>query len=76
MKQLKKAVIRTILVFATLHILILIYLAITTSNLTFLNIFSILDLNEFYPGVEKGSGSMIVSTVVIGVIFLINYKRR
>lgn len=74
--KLKRAVLRTILFFAFIHILILVYLAFTTNNFTFINIFSILDLQEFYPGIEIGTKSALISVIIVSAIFIINYKRK
>lgn len=74
-KKLLNALKKTILLFATLHIIILIYLTLITGNLTFINVFSILDLQEFYPGIENGTISMAVSGLIATSILIFFYYR-
>ena len=74
-KRLKSALIKSILVFATLHIVILIYLAVTTGNLTYINVFSILDLQVFFPGIEQGVASSAISALIVATIFMWFYSK-
>lgn len=74
-KKLLNTAKKTVLLFASLHIIILIYLALATNNPTFINIFSILDLQEFYPGIEKGTASMIISGLIVASIFVFFYYK-
>lgn len=76
MAKLKKALQSTILLFGTIHVLILLYLTFTTRNVTFLNVFSILDINHFIPGIEIGITSTVISTVITAGIFIYYYKKK
>ncbi len=70
-KTIFNSVQKTILFFAVTHIIVLMYLAITTQNLTYLNIFSVLDLQEFFPGIEIGTASTIASIVFVLIVYFV-----
>mgnify|MGYP001447738129 CR=1 FL=1 len=74
-KRLVNALFRTMIFFAGTHLLILTYLAITTGNLTYVNLFAILDLQEFFPGIEVGIVSGFISSLVGIIVFFIYFGR-
>lgn len=74
-KRLVNAIKNSILVFASLHIVILLLLTIITQNPEYINLFSILDLQEFFAGIEKGVLSTALSGLIIVTIFLWFYSR-
>lgn len=74
-KRFFKALFRTILFFAITHIALLIFLTVTQLDLHYINVFYILGLNEIFPNIDKGTGSFLVSIIVILVIYSIFYLR-
>ena len=64
---------KTLMVFGTIHLLILVFLA-GVDNVEVLNAFAILNLNRFAPQLGEGSASFGVSygvvLVVYGLVFL------
>lgn len=69
-----------LLFLASIHTVILILLAFLKHDLIYLNFFNILDLEQFFPGIDQGSTSFILSGVVIAIIFsaayLISQKKK
>lgn len=75
-KKILSALRQTILFFAVFHLIILIFLFVTTVNFEFLNIFKILELSVFYEGIDKGTTSFLASSIVIGAVFLYFYSKK
>lgn len=65
----------TLLLLAVIHFVILIYLTFTTQNTTYLNVFSVLDLQIFFPGIEMGVLSAFISFLLILMVFLYYCKK-
>lgn len=65
----------TMVLFAGAHLVILAYLALATQNFTYVNLFAILDLQEFVPGIELGVISGIFSAAVGLLVYAFFYFR-
>jgi hypothetical protein len=76
LKRLFNALSKTLLLLAFVHFFILIYLALSTSNLTYLNTFSILDLQIFVPGIDTGAASNIISLLIVSIIFIFYFRKK
>lgn len=74
-KRFFRSLFKTVLLFAFLHITLLIVLAVTTQRMEYLNVFEIVGLSYFFPGIEDGVISFIASTVIIAGVFLLFYKK-
>ena len=59
--------------FASVHIVILFIIVLRKQDLVLLNLFNIWDLEEFFPGIDQGLVSFIVSGVIMGIVFLVSY---
>lgn len=66
---------KTLLLLAIAHFVILAFLTISTQNIIYLNVFSVLDIQEFFPGIETGRVSAVVSFTIMSVIYLLFYIR-
>lgn len=64
-KRFLSALYKIIILCASAHLLILGCLALIRHNPTYINIFSILSLQEFFPGIEKGGISFAISVVLM-----------
>jgi hypothetical protein len=71
-----KALFKTVLFFAFFHLILLVVLAVVNARLTFLNVFEIVGLQHFFPGIENGALSFMVSLFVIGVVYFFFYRRH
>lgn len=75
-----KKILRTlktlILTTALIHIAILIVVAISKADITYLNYFNILDVDLFFPNVVNGFFSQVLSLVLMLGVFAIIYFRR
>lgn len=60
----------SIWLFAGLHLLLLFFRAVFSLQPELLNIFGILDLQAFWPGIEQGGLSAVLSVVVIAAVYL------
>lgn len=73
----KERILRTIIqaffFFAITHSAILVILAITRSDLTFLNLFNIYDLEKFFPGIDQGLPSFLIGGILMAIVFVISY---
>lgn len=67
---------KTLLLLACIHFAILIFLTIATNSLSFINLFSVLDINVLYPGIEVGKNSFVISSIVFTAIFLVFYLKK
>ncbi len=65
----------TMVLFASAHLLILGYLALAANNFTYINLFAILDLQEFVPGIELGVISGIISAVIGLLVYTFFYLK-
>lgn len=75
-KRFFRAIFKTILFFSFFHLILLVVLAVVNSNFTFLNVFEIVGLQYFFPGIEKGAVSFLLSLVVIGIVYFFFYQRH
>ena len=71
-----KPLLRTLLLFAVVHFVILLFMLIATFNIEYINIFRVLGLNELLPGIEKGETSFLVSSFIAFTIYLIFFLRK
>jgi len=65
----------TMVLFAAAHLIILGYLALAANNFTYVNLFAILDLQEFIPGIEIGVISGIFSAIVGLLVYTFFYLK-
>ena len=75
------AIAKTMLLSASVHMLILFYKTILTGNIDILNLFKILNLELFFPGIDKGqtnfSWSIVFFVVLYSSIFLLfTHKKK
>lgn len=75
-KRLFRALFKTMLFFAFFHVILLIVLSVVNANLNYLNVFSIVGLQHFFPGIDQGIVSFIVSLAVIGGVYFFFYRRH
>lgn len=62
--------------FAVIHIFLTFVLAVTRNDWSYTNVFYIESASEFFPGIEKGIGNMIISAIIIVTVYLFFYLRR
>lgn len=63
------AIAKTMLFSAAVHMIILFYKTILTGDVNILNLFNILDLELFFPGIEKGEVNFILSGLLFFTIY-------
>ncbi len=66
-----KALKRTILFSAVVHLSILLGYALFTNNFKILNLYNILDLEFIFPNILNGSFSDISSLIVLIIIYIL-----
>lgn len=64
------ALLKTLLLFAFVHISILVVYFTITKDVVELNMFNILDIDLFFPQIDQGGASFILSTIVLLVVYL------
>lgn len=64
------AITKTMLFSAAVHMLILFYKTLQTGSIDILNLFNILDLELFFPGIDRGQTNFIWSSVFFLIIYL------
>lgn len=64
---------RLIIFSAIVHLFVLGFYTVLNLDITRINYFSILDLDLFFPGINKSLGAQIFSIIVVVVIYLIFY---
>ena len=69
-----KALKKTILFYAILHLIILLGYSVYTNNFKLLNLFNILDLELFFPNIPNGFMSDIFSVLILVIIYIIFLK--
>lgn len=74
-KRFFRTIFKTVLFFSFFHLILLGVLAVVNGNLTFLNVFGIVGLQYFFPGIEQGVVSFLLSLIVIGIIYFAFYHR-
>jgi len=65
-----EALAKTMLFCASVHMAILFYKTLQTGDINILNLFNILDLELFFPGIETGQTNFFLS----GILFVIIYS--
>lgn len=60
---------------AVAHAPFLILRAMREGDVQRLNMFRILDLQEMVPGLDQGGESLVLSWVLVGIVYVIVYKR-
>ena len=75
MKKLLNAFVKTILLFAAIHIIVLLAAFLKTGNLSVLNIARILEINRILPVDVAGSASDIISLLSVALVYGIAYLR-
>jgi len=71
--RIKQALLRTVLICASVHIGTIIVLAVKSRSPEPLNVLYVLQLHELFPGITVGAGSFFVSYVILFTIFGIWY---
>ncbi|OGC81794.1 MAG: hypothetical protein A2V81_01655 [Candidatus Abawacabacteria bacterium RBG_16_42_10] len=66
---------KTILLSATIHLILLITFSIVKLDAIYINYFNMLDLELLFPDIIKGPVSQIVSAVLMVTIYFIFYFR-
>jgi len=67
---------KTVLFFAFFHLILLAILSVLKQNFTYINVFNIIGISEFFPGVDKGIVSFILSILVVLIVYLLFYKKK
>lgn len=75
-KRFFKALFKTVLFFAFFHLILLAVLTVLNGDLTFINVFEIVGLQYFFPGIENGAVSFIFSLIVIGIVYFFFFRRH
>ncbi len=70
-KKILKSVLNLFLFSAIIHNVVLIYSTLKTGNIKYLNYFKILGLDEFWPGIESGTVSNLISVLLISTILMV-----
>lgn len=73
------AFLKMVLLLTLAHFVVLIVTAILFHDLTYLNIFFILGLSQYYPTIEEGTISAITSTVIFCLLYItvfLKYTKR
>lgn len=68
-----KAMLGTILIFASAHLILLYTYALYTKDFERVNAFRILDLNLIFPNISKGGMSFFISQLLPVFVFFIVY---
>lgn len=68
-----KAFVTLMVVSALLHILILLYVVITTKNVNALNFFTIIELDIFFPHFVHSSTGNYIAAILVALIYLTSY---
>lgn len=63
------ALAKTILFFAGVHLVILMFHALSSFTFDPLNVFAILDLELFVPGISTGSLSFALSIILLSLVY-------
>lgn len=71
-----KPLIKFVVFFAVLHLSMIIILTILTGNISYMNAFFIVSLNEIFPNINKGPVSFFVSILFSVVVYLFFYFRQ
>ena len=74
-QQIIEATKNTMLLSATIHIILLLVRVVQTADFTLLNVFNILDIDLFFPQITFGITNFVLSQVVIITIFLFFFHR-
>ena len=75
MKKFLNAFVKTILLFAALHIIVLLAAFLKTGDLSVLNIARILEIDRILPMDIVGSASNIISFLLVALVYGIAYLR-
>ena len=75
MKKFLDTLIKTILLFATLHVIVLLAAFLKTGDLSVLNIARILEIDRILPMDIVGSASNIISFLLVALVYGIAYLR-
>lgn len=67
------ALIKTVLIFATIHLVALAIYAVMTFDYTPLNLFYVLQLHIFFPEIVQGSSWFVVGVVVLAIVYSVVY---
>lgn len=74
-KRFFRALFKTMLFFAFLHLILLFVLFTLSFKLSYLNVFSIVGLDEFFPNINEGAVSFIVSLGIMLLVYFVFYKK-
>lgn len=69
-----KALARTILTFAIFHLTYLFIAAVWLKQWHLISLFSILDLQMVWPGIDMGARNFAIGLLVIGAVYWVNWR--
>jgi len=75
-KRFINALFKTMLFFATFHMILLTILFVLSFKLSYLNIFSVTGLSLIFPGIENGLVSFIISGIIVSVAYSVFYAKQ
>jgi hypothetical protein len=70
------AALKTLLVLAVIHFILLITYSVTTVSFSELNLFNIIELYLFLPNISKGLVSGIASAIIVVGMYLFFYFKK
>lgn len=75
-KRLTKSLLNMFAFFAIVHIALAAILVILHADLSFLNVFYIVSISDFIPGIDQGGVSFAISLVIIASVYVFFYNRN
>ncbi|MDO8269769.1 MAG: hypothetical protein Q7T54_03810 [Candidatus Levybacteria bacterium] len=73
-KRFFRALFKTVLFYGFLHVILLSVLTIVTQKIEYLNVFFVVGINHYFPGIENGIISFVVSSGIVLVTYLLFYR--
>lgn len=70
-EELFRALLKTMLLGATTHLIILVYYAFTHQSFGLLNAFNILDLDLYFPQLNEGAINFVVSYFMLFCVYVL-----
>jgi len=67
------AFLKFVLLTAVIHMFLLFAAAIMNADMAYLNYFNILDIDLFFPGVEQGLVSQLISIAAMALVYAVIY---
>lgn len=69
-----RALAQTILTFAVFHLVYLFVAAVWLKQWSLISLFSILDFQMIWPGIDQGARNAVIGVLVILAVFYVNYR--